>query len=240
MLRLEDPPLLRGKGQYTDDFQRDNQLVMVVFRSPVAHANITRLNVDAARALPNIACVLTADDPEVQALLPMNCRAEITNIDGRALQEPDRPVLASQQIKHLGEPIAAVFANSSAAALDGIERIELEFETLPPVTDVENAAQADIQIWPSIKSNRAFHWEKGNPQETESLIANADHVFTLTVKHPRVAIAPIETRSCIAEYDQDTQCFSLLSPSQGVVSLQNALSKFLQIDPAQLLSLIHI
>lgn len=234
MLRLEDPPLLRGHGQYTDDFYRENQLFMAIFRSPVAHANITKLNVEAAKLLPEVACVLTAHDTEITALKPMNCRAEITSTDGSSLHEADRPILASTRVKHLGEPLAAIFAESYAAACNAIDAIELEFESLPAVTDVEAAAANDVQLWPDIKSNRAFHWQKGNAEETEKLVTSADHVVKLTVKHPRVSIAPIEPRSCLAEYDSNNQTYTLHSPSQGVISLQRALCNFMQIDTEQL------
>lgn len=234
MLRLEDPPLLRGLGQYTDDISRENQLFMVIFRSPVAHASITKLNIETAKAVPGVVCVLTARDKEIAALKPMNCRAEITSTDGSSLYEPDRPVLASIQVKHLGEPLAAIFADTYAAACDAIDAIELDFESLAAVTDVEAAAAGEIQLWPTIESNRAFHWEKGNGSETEDLITSADHVFRLTVKHPRVSIAPIEPRSCLAEFDSSTNSYTLHSPSQGVVSLQKALCNFMQIDTEQL------
>ncbi len=233
MLRLEDPPLLRGNGQYTDDLVRTNQLFMAIFRSPVAHADITNLNVKPAKAVAGVVCVLTAMNKEINALKPMNCRAEIISTDGTSLAEPDRPILASTQVKHVGEPLAAVFAETFAAACDGIDAIKFEFKSLAAVTDVEAAASDDVQLWPDIKSNRAFHWEKGNASETEQLIASAEHVVNLTVKHPRVSIAPIEPRSCLAEYTT-TNGYTLHTPSQGVVSLQKALCNFMQIDSEQL------
>lgn len=233
MLRLEDPPLLRGEGQYTDDLQREGQLQMVVLRSPVAHGCITRLNIDIASAMPQTAFILTAADNDIAALKPMNCRATLSSSDGSALLEPDRPVLAGKQVKHIGEPIAAIFSESISAAQDAAEAIELEFDPLPAASNVETSA-TDMQLWPDIAANRAFHWEKGNREETKKMIASADHITSLTVRHPRVSIAPMEPRTCLAEYRADTDTYTLHTPSQGVVSLQKALSSFMQIEPHRL------
>ncbi|MEM7257521.1 MAG: hypothetical protein AAF404_09050, partial [Pseudomonadota bacterium] len=100
MLRLEDPALLCGHGQYTDDFNRSTQLVMRVLRAPVAHAGITGLNTDNATALPGVHCVLTATDADIASLLPMQCRAQLQNA---CFAEPSRPVLADSQVKRSEE-----------------------------------------------------------------------------------------------------------------------------------------
>ena len=233
-LRLEDPPLLRGEGCYTDDLQRDGQLYLAVLRSPVAHADITRLDTTTAASMPGVVSVLTANDADIAAVKPMNCRASMTGSDGAPMREPDRPVLASNKIMHIGEPVAAVVAETLAAAQDAIEAIELEFNALPAVVNVEHSLDSNVQLWPHIANNRAFSWEKGNRDETDQQFNTADHVFELTVIHPRVSIAPVEPRSCLAEYAADADHYTLHTPSQGVISLQRALSGFMGIDKSQL------
>lgn len=232
-LRLEDPPLLRGKGLYTDDIQLSQQQYMVVLRSPIAHGIITRLSAERAHSMPGVTCVLTAHDEDIAALKPMNCRADITSIDGSSMLEPDRPVLAKDKVMHIGEPVAAVVATSLSQAHDAIETIEFNVDSLPAVIDVETAARG-VQLWSEIENNRAFSWEKGNLEETQQSISNAALVVNLTIKHPRVSIAPVETRSCIAQYDTNTDRFTLHTPSQGVISLQRAISGFLGIETSQL------
>ena len=116
--RREHLALLCGEGQYTDDLTKPSQLIMKVLRSPHAHANITSLNIEKAIALEGVQCVLTANDTDVAALKPMNCRAWIEHA---GFTEPDRPVLAKSQIKYIGEPIAAVFAETEAIAQDALE-----------------------------------------------------------------------------------------------------------------------
>lgn len=226
MLRLEDPALLCGQGQYTDDLNEPAQLTMQVLRAPVAHATITRLNVDQAAELPGVHCVLTADDPDIAALAPMTCRAQLENAH---FAEPLRPVLAYQQVKHIGEPIAAVIADSISIAQDALELIDIEFKIDDAVTDVEVAATGNKLLWHDIPGNRAFIWEKGNAAHTRQLFDNADHTISLRVEHPRMAITPIEPRSYLAQYHQSDDSYTLYTPSQGVMSLQRALAGTMNI-----------
>lgn len=227
MHRLEDPQLLRGAARYTDDIQLQGQLVMKVLRAPVAHADISPLDTSAAEAADGVHCVLTASTAEIAALKPMRCRA---SIEGTPFKEPDRPVLAGRQVKHIGEPIAAVIAESDAAAQNALEKISVGFDQLPAVVDVQQAN--DNCLWTDIPQNLAFEWEKGNAKETDKLFASADHILKATIAHPRMAITPIEPRSCIAQYNNDQ--FTLHTPSQGVISLQRALCGFMNIGTEQL------
>jgi len=236
MHRLEDPPLLRGEGCFTDDianqYSDKKPLVMVVLRSPVAHGKITRLDITAALNLPGVATILTATDPAITAVKPMQCRASVSNTESPVL-EPDRPVLASSRVMHVGEAIAAVIATDIHQAQDAAEAIELEVDSLPAVSDVESASAAN-PLWQDIPANCAFSWETGNKEDTDSLFAGAHHVTELTVKHPRVCIAPVEPRSVVAEYDGTQDQYTLTTASQGVVSLQRALSGFMGIEVEKL------
>ncbi len=236
MHRLEDPPLLRGAGKFTDDisnqYNGDTPLVMVVLRSNVAHGVINRIDIQSALRLPGVSTILTAADPDVAALKPMNCRASVSNTEAPVL-EPDRPALAATKVTHVGEAIAAVVATDIHSAMDAVEAIEVDIDSLPAIADVEHATAAD-PIWASIPGNCAFSWEVGNKDETESLFAKADHVTRLTVKHPRICIAPVETRALLAEYNKDADQYTLTAPSQGVISLQRSLSGFMGIDKDKL------
>ncbi len=231
--RHEHHALLCGEGQFTDDLTKPSQLTMKVLRSPHAHANITSLNVEQAIALEGVQCVLTASDTDVAALKAMNCRAWLEHA---GFSEPDRPVLAKSQIKYIGEPIAAVFAETGAIAQDALECIDIGFETLAAETQVEAAATGENLLWNNIPGNRAFTWEKGNGEETQTLFDTAEHTVSLRVEHPRMAITPMEPRSYLAEYhhDRDNDSYTLLTPSQGVVSLQKALCGYMGIDKDQL------
>jgi len=235
---LEDSTLLRGDGQYTDDLSTPTQLVMKVLRAPHAHANITTLNVDNAIALQGVHCVLTATDADVAAVKPMNCRAPLENAE---FLEPDRPVLAKDQVKYIGESIAVVVAETEAIAQDALECIDIEFETVAAETEVEAAATSKNLLWSDIAANTAFSWQKGNKEQTQRLFDNAEHTVSLRLEHPRMAITPIEPRSCLAEFhkpgaDNDIadDSYTLHTPSQGVISLQRSLCNYMGISKDRL------
>ena len=236
MHRLEDPPLLRGDGRFTDDIairqSEHKPLVMFVLRSAVARGIIKRIDTRSALEMPGVATILTAADADISALKPMQCRASVSNTEAPVL-EPERPVLAGAKVMHVGEAIAAVIATDIHCAMDAAEAIEVDIDPLPAVTDVEGADTADV-LWSDIPSNRAFSWETGNVDETASLFAKAHHVTRLTVRHPRICISPIEPRAVVAEYDAASAQYTLTTASQGVVSLQRALSGFMGIDKDKL------
>lgn len=242
MLRLEDPPLLRGEGQFTDDVAgaAGTALSMVILRSPVAHGVIKNVDISAALKMPGVATILTAGDPDIAAMAPMRCRASVADTP---MLEPDRPVLAATHVKHVGEAIAAIIADDIHQALDAAGAIVLDIDTLPAVTDVQTAGEADDPehslVWPDIPANRAFTWEKGNRDETDALFAQAHHVARLTVKHPRICIAPVETRAVLASYDAIADRYTLTTASQGVISLQRALSGMMGIDQSRLRVITH-
>ncbi len=231
MIDPEHGRLLAGGGRYVDDERRAGALHMAVLRAPVAHGDIVALQTEAARAMPGVHLVLTA--AELADVGPLVARARI---DG--MVEPRRPVLADGRVLYVGQPVAGVIAETEAAALDALDAIVLDIAERPAVLDLETAA-TDEPIWPQAPGNRAFTWALGNAEETERLIASAAHVVELTVAHPRIAIAPIEPRGCLAEYDAATGRFMLTTPSQGVVSLRTALSACLGIPADRLRVLTH-
>lgn len=236
MLRLEDHALLCGDGQYTEDLSKPSQLVMKVLRSPHAHARITSLDVSSAAQMNGVHCVLSATDKDVEAVKPMNCRAFL---DDANFREPDRPVLAKDQVKFIGEPVVAIVADTDAIAQDAIESIDIVFEPLEAETEVDASATGETLLWTDIPSNKAFTWEKGNQSETQTLFDSAEHTVKLRVEHPRMAITPIEPRSYLAEFHSASDGYTLRTPSQGVVSLQKALCGYMNIEKDRMRVVTH-
>jgi len=236
MLRLEDHALLCGKAHYTDDLNKPEQLVMKVLRAPYARANFSELDIESAIQMKGVHCVLTATDEDVMAIKPMNCRA---SLDNACFTEPDRPVLAKNQVNYIGEPIAAIVAETEELAQDALETIEIDFEPLVAETDVETAATGKNTLWKDIPDNRAFTWEKGNGEQTQQLFDEAEHTISLRVEHPRMAITPLEPRSYLAQYNVEHDSYTLFSPSQGVVSLQRALCGYMGINKDKLRVVTH-
>lgn len=233
LTRIEDRALLTGAGRFIDDESGGDHLHLVVLRSPVAHGSIRSLDTDAARKMPGVRAVLTATELADEGLGPLQSRSGVTDVNGQPMREPKRPVLAEQKLVYVGQPVAAIVAQTLWQAMDALEAIDLVIDDLPPVVDLASAGSAPA-IWPDAPGNCCFEWEHGNAEETKALFETADHVVELTVDHPRIAISPIETRGCLASFDPNNERFELVTPSQGVVSIRAALSEVLGITTEKL------
>ncbi|MFX4222599.1 MAG: xanthine dehydrogenase family protein molybdopterin-binding subunit [Thalassobaculum sp.] len=230
MYRFEDARLLTGGGRYVEDVRPEDALAMRVLRSPVAHGAITSLDLEEARDLPGVVAILTAKDLVDLGIGPMTALSPVANSDGSPMVEPPRPVLAEGEVKYVGQPIVAVIAESDSAAENALEAIGLDIDERANVTDPEAAFGGTVEIWPDAPQNVAIDWDKGNREETEAAFAEAAHVVELTVRHPRVAIQPIETRGCIGTYEIEADHYTLVTPSQGVMSLKGAMARYLGVD----------
>ncbi|MEC8182220.1 MAG: xanthine dehydrogenase family protein, partial [Pseudomonadota bacterium] len=194
--------LLTGAAQFTEDLVPADSLRAVLLRAPVGHGRITALDLSAARAAPGVRAVYDAGDLAAGGVKPMRSRAPVTGDDGQPMREPERPVLATDSVKYLGQPIAVVIADSQAAAEDARDLIDLGIDEAPVINSAEAAAAEDAtQLWPMAPGNQSFIWRAGTPAVVETAMADAAHVVTLTVRHPRRAISPVENRSCVGCYD---------------------------------------
>ncbi|MEM1162896.1 MAG: xanthine dehydrogenase family protein molybdopterin-binding subunit [Pseudomonadota bacterium] len=226
--------LLTGGGRYIEDEPAADALSMLVLRSPVAHGVITELDVSDARAMPGVMAVLTHADI-ARAAGPIRCREEIIGLDGPMVQ-PDRTLLADGKVVFVGQPVAVVVAETAVIARDAVEAITLDIDPLPAVFD-PRLAEVTPPIWHDAPVNISFRWQRGNGADTQAMIASADHLVELEVPHPRIAIAPVETRGCLASYGPEGYC--LTTPSQGVVFLRTTLATCLGIDPSELRVITH-
>src|SRR5688572_6952781 len=135
--RLEDDRLLKGAGQYTDDFELKDALHAYVLRSPHAHARIKNILVDKAKSHPGVVAVLTGKDAQADGLGTVAC---LIPIEG--MKEPPRHVLALHEVRHVGDPVALVIAQTLGQAKDAADKIEIDYETLPAVTDTQKGQVA--------------------------------------------------------------------------------------------------
>jgi aerobic carbon-monoxide dehydrogenase large subunit len=240
MSRREDARLLTGQGCFIDDMLPRMITHAVLHRSPVAHARITHLDISAARSIPGVLAVITSTDLDAVGIGPLRARASVTSINGQPMIEPERAVLARDEVKYVGHPLAFVVAETPEAAQAGAEAIDVAFEDLAPVVGTDAAiAEGAPAIWPEAPDNTSFTWQLGNGAETETAIAAAPHVINLTVKHPRLVIAPVEPRGAIGEYDQTTGRFTLTTPSQGTIGLRAAMAESLGCEESAVRVLTH-
>jgi carbon-monoxide dehydrogenase large subunit len=222
-MRLEDHRLLTGNGRFVDDLPFSGALHGFILRSPYAHARILSLDVEAAQGVDGVVAVYTAADLKRDGIGALPCRTPVTSRDGSPMVAPDRPVLAESVVRFVGDGVAMVVAESADIARDAAEWIEVDYEALDACTDVRES------------SERCFDWEKGDEAAVEAAFAKAHRVCVLEAVNNRAIISPIETRSAVAEYDAETDRYTLHTQSQGVHSLRTALAEsVLGIDPDRL------
>jgi len=230
--RKEDERFLRGQGSYLDDIALDGQAYAVVVRSPYAHAEIKRIDVEPARQSPGVLAVFTGHDLEAAGIRPLPCLIDI----GTELKKPPRHALQTERVRHVGDPVAFVVADSLAAARDAAELVEVDYDGLAAVTEAVAALGDDApQLWPEAPHNQAFHFKAGDRQAVADAFARAAHVTRLELINNRVVVAPMETRGAIAAYDADDDRLTLHLSGQGAHNLKSQIaSHVLGIEPDRL------
>ena len=214
--RREDVRFLTGNGNYTDDINAHGQAYVYFLRSDVAHGYLNSVDTSAAAAMPGVVRIFTATDFEGVGGIP--CGWEITDRHGNAMQEPKHPVLAEGKVRHVGEPIAAVIAESLEQARDAAEAIELDIEELPAVVDMKAAvAEGSVKVHDDLTSNLCYDW--GFVEENREAVAkafqDAAHVTTLELINNRLVANPMEPRVAIGEYNRSTDDSKLYTTSQN-------------------------
>ncbi len=194
--RKEDDPLLRGAGRYIADAVPEGALRAVLVRSPHAHARF-RLDAERARAMKGVRLLLTGNDIGDIGLLPM--QAGIPGVD---IPVPRYPVLAQGEVRHVGDAVAFVVADTPEQARDAAEAVEVQYEALPHVGGAAEAIEKGaVQVWPGRPGNLAFEVALGKRDATASALAKAPRVVSLTLVNQRLVTNYLDTRGVIAMYD---------------------------------------
>jgi len=196
--RLEDDNLLRGAGRYTDDFTLARAAHVVFVRSPHAHAKIKGVDASAASRMPGVIAVLTGKDAAADGLGNIPCLIPVPG-----LKETPRPILARDSVKHVGDPVAMVIAETLSQAKDAAEKVEVDYEALRPVVD---AREGEVAFEVGLGESKA---------RVDAAIAQAAHVTRLELVNNRLVANPIEPRAALAEYDAASGRTTLYTPSQG-------------------------
>jgi aerobic carbon-monoxide dehydrogenase large subunit len=200
--RTEDPRLLTGRGRYTDDFTLQQQAHGYVLRSPHAHARIKSIDVRAAQQMPGVLAVLTGADWAAEkfgAMLPVMPRKRR---DGSPMYLPHRPSLANERAMLVGDPIAFIVAETVNLAKDAAERIEVDYETLPALTDTASAGSPGApKLWSDCANNECFFYAIGDKAAVDAAFARAHHVTKLRMVFNRITANTMEPRGCVADYD---------------------------------------
>ena len=223
--RVEDPRLLLGHGRYTDDLGSDDAARAIMLRSPHAAARVVSIDAAAARAMPGVLAIYTAADLEADGIGTNPCAIPLKNRDGTGRANVPHPLLASGQVRHVGDPVAVVIAETQQAARDAAEAVLVEYDTQDSVTDLATATEpGQPLVWPDVPRNICFDWETGDKARTDELFASAAHVTRLRVINNRVVVNSLEARAALAEYDVANEKWTLTTNTQGGWSIKSMLA----------------
>ena len=237
IVRKEDGTLLRGQGRYTDDISLPNQAHAYILRSSVAHGRIKSINTDAARKMKGVLAIYTGEDLKpygtIQSALPFKSR------DGSDMKKPGRPMLPTDKVRFVGDPIACVVAETVLQAKDAAEAIELDIEPLPVVVDFTKAdAKGAPAVFDDIPDNVSLDYHYGDTEKVSAAFAGAAHKVKLKMLNSRLVVNSMEPRSAIADYDTAEEHFTLYTTSQNPHVARLVLSAFYNIAPEHKLRVI--
>ncbi|MEO9899304.1 xanthine dehydrogenase family protein molybdopterin-binding subunit [Nisaea sp.] len=234
--RSEDPKLLRGEGNYTDDVNLDGQAYGVMVRSPYAHGTLNGIDIAEAKAAPGVLAILTGADLDAAGLGTMKCGLPLKGRDGSPINYVPRPALATEKVLYVGDPVAIVIAETSLQARDAAELVELDIDPLPAVTDARAAAgDGAPQLYESVAGNTAIDFQYGDTAEVDAAFTKAAHTTSLPIRNNRIVVSAMEPRSAVASFDTASDGYTLHVGCQGVFGMMNTLAKqVFNIEPEKM------
>lgn len=213
--RLEDDALLAGAGRFTDDVSAAEQTHLFFVRSPYPHARILSVDMQAARAMPGVRQVVSGAELVAAGIKPMPGSVGFRRADGSASVSPVRHVLAHEFVRFVGEPVAAVVAQTLQQARDAAEAVMVDYDELPMVVDVNDAtAPGAPALTPEAPDNIAAETRYGSIEATAAAFARARHVVKLEIVNQRLQALSLEPRSVLAAFDKDTRRLTIRMSTQ--------------------------
>jgi carbon-monoxide dehydrogenase large subunit len=213
--RREDRRFVTGDGQYTDDVVLPGQTYGVFLRSPHAHARIRSIGLDAAKKAPGVVDIITGADLAEAKVGPLPCGWLIHSKDGTPMKEPPHPVLAQGKVRHVGDQVALVVAESVAQAKDAAELIEVDYEELPAVIDIASAHTAGSAVHDDVTDNTCYDWGHGDKAAVDAAFAKAAHVTKLDLVNNRLIPNAMEPRAANAAYNKSDASYTLYVANQN-------------------------
>ncbi|GER10587.1 xanthine dehydrogenase family protein molybdopterin-binding subunit [Variovorax boronicumulans] len=213
--RLEDESLLAGAGRYTDDVTLSEQAHLVFLRSPYPHARIVSIDMSAAVGMPGVLRVITGADLAEAGVKPMPGAAGFKRADGSDSASPPRRALAHERARFVGEPVAAVIADTVQQARDAAEAVMVDYEELPMVVDLPGAtAEGAPLLCEEATGNIAAEMRHGSSEAATAAFERAAHVIALDVNNQRVVALTIEPRAVLATHDSKTDRLTIRMSTQ--------------------------
>jgi aerobic carbon-monoxide dehydrogenase large subunit len=221
--RVEDQRFLTGTGRYTADLIPQDALTGFVLRSPHAHARFSFADLATARAMKGVRLVLTGED--VGDLGDLPCNGLIKTTSGKMATATSYPVLPRDTVRHVGEAVAFIVADTIELARDAAEAIAIRWDVLPSVTGIAPALAAKAaQVWPDRTGNVAFEAEQGDAAKTAKAFAKAAKTVSITIDNNRLTSNFMEPRACLAQYDTASKGWTLTIGNQGAHGARDILA----------------
>ena len=221
--RREDSRFLTGGGSFVANSNLDQQAYAKVVRSPHGHAYIKSINIEEAIKLDGVVAVLTGADLETDLIGPLPCTTQFPAT--LPIVSTKRLALAVGRVRHVGDPVVFVVAESNEIACTAVELIQIEYDPIPAVVEVMDALRPGSQsIWETAPDNIAYRFAKGEKDEVKKAITDAHYVAELEIKNNRVMAAPLEPRAGLSFYDAKTDTMHLSCTAQGVHAIRDQLA----------------
>ena len=233
--RLEDDRMLTGRGKYVSDWNLPGQAYAHFVRSDRPHARLVSIDSSAARAMPGVVAVFTGADLAQAGLKPIPAAAPFKWNDGSEQRQAQRPCLAHAVVRHVGEPVAMVVAETAAQAHDAAEALVVDYEDLAAVITAEEAmAPGAPQLHPGAPGNLVLDFVGGDEAATNAAFAKAAKVVKLTAYHSRVIGNPMEPRAAMGSYDVGRDLYFLHATTQGVGPMRGQLGAVFGVPPEKI------
>src|SRR3954463_2728803 len=212
--RKEDYRFLTGAGQYTDDVALAGQTYAAFVRSPHAHATLRSIRTDKAKKAQGVVAVFTGADLAAGKVGGLPCGWLITDVKGQPMKEPPYPPLAQGKVRHVGERIAVVIAETQAQARDAAEMIEVDYQPLPAVVNAAKAKNGPA-LHEVAPDNTCYLWGLGDKAGVDKAFQQAHHVTRLDLVNNRLIPNAIEPRAALASYSRADDSYTLYVTSQN-------------------------
>lgn len=229
--RVEDTRLITGQGKFTDDLKLPNTAHGIFVRSPYAHANISSINFEEALKMPGVVDIYTGEKLKSEGLKHMSVIDFLQNKDGSPMNASKRPILATGKVRHVGDPVVFVVAESMNQALDASELIEIDYDELPCVIDTGKALNSDSPLlFDEFGTNSAVDWEVGSEKEWSDVEEKAHHISKVDLVNNRIVVNPIEPRSATSDFNKDDDRFTVYVESQGAHAMRERLAGSIGVE----------
>lgn len=228
--RNEDTRLIQGRGQYTDDVNLKGQAFGAMVRSTIAHGVIKKVDISEAAKMPGVLAIYTSKDLDTAGYGQLAPAMPFKSTDGTPMIAMTRPVIASDKVRFVGDPLAFVIAETDTQARDAAEAVMVDIDSLPAVIEASDAVKPGAPVvYDDAPDNVSLNFTFGDADKVEAAFAKADHVTKVHLIDSRIVINAMEPCAAVASYDKKSERFTLYAPTQGVLGSRGNAARLMNV-----------